>query len=309
MPDFMDAIDVLYEPVVRVLAYYDLFDYPLRAEEIHAFLPAEGVSLYELKGTLADLLAEGRLAGAEGFYYLPYRNHSLVRRRLYMQERGDAMWRIARRVATVMRWIPFIRGIFISGQLCRYIADENSDIDYFIIAASRRLWIVRTFLVAMRRIFLFNNRRYFCTNYFITTDNLLIRERNPYVACEVASLKPIYNHELFHEFMMRNSWIREYYPNFSSVHVEMRQGVTGGERLRGVMERTIPARIADWLDTWLMEATRRFWRRKYPGREPVLYEVSLRTRRDESRAHADDKSPVVLERYRTILRNHGISDA
>lgn len=309
MPGIMDAVDLLYEPIVRVLAYYDLFDYPLTAGEIHSFLPARGVSLYELRSALADLVAEGRMGSAEGFHYLPYRNHSVVLRRLRMQERGRVMWGIARRFAMMMRWMPFIRGIFISGQLCRYIADENSDIDYFIVTAPRRLWIVRTFFVMLRRLLLFNSSRYFCINYVVTTDNLLIRERNPYVACEVASLKPLYNHDLFHEFIMRNSWIGEFYPNFSSAHIEIRPGVTGGERLRGVMERMIPARIADRLDTWLMEATRRFWRRKFPGRAPAVYEVSLRTRRDESRAHADDKSPMVLERYRTILRNHGISDA
>ena len=71
-----------------------------------------------------------------------------------------------------MRLIPYVRGVFISGQLSRYIADQKSDIDYFIVTEPERLWIVRTLFVLFRRTFLLNNRKYFCTNYYVTTEKL-----------------------------------------------------------------------------------------------------------------------------------------
>jgi len=306
----LDTVDIclLYAPIVRVLAYYDLFAYPLTASEIHIFLPEGDVGADELNESLAGLVDQGRLGCSDGYYYLPHRDSAIVRRRLVMEKRGGEMWRIARMVASLIRVTPFVRGIFISGQLCRYIADERSDIDYFIVTAPRRLWIVRTFFVFVRRLFLFNSRKYFCANYFVTTENLLIRERNQYAACEVASLKPMYNRDLYHAFITGNSWVRDFYPNFSPELMDLRPGVTGGERLRGLLERCVPARLADSLDEWLMERTRRFWRRKFPGRDQKVYDVSFRTRRDESRAHPQDQSPVVLDRYRMNLRNYGILD-
>jgi hypothetical protein len=293
---------------VRVLGYYDLFEYPLRVEEINLFLPAGNITTKELRDVLIELVAEGRIRMERGFYFLPHRDIAIVERRIRMEERGAQMWRIARRVTSLMRFTPFVRGIFISGQLCRYIADEESDIDYFIVTAPRRLWIVRAIFVLIRRTLLFNNRKYFCTNYYITTDNLTIRERNPYAACEVASLKPIYNRSLFDRFIEENAWIEEFYPNFTIERVEIRDGVEGGERLRGFLERLFPGSLADWLDERLMRLTRGFWRRKFPHLDSKAYDVSFRTRRDESRAHPNDQSPRVLERYRASLRNYGISD-
>lgn len=298
----------LYAPVVRVLSYYDLFQYPLRGDEIGLFLPVSGISSYELDGALAELVAEGRIYKEKGFYFLPHSDPSIVDRRIMMEEHGHRMWRIARTMASFMRFTPFVRGVFISGQLCRYIADEQSDIDYFIVTEPRRLWIVRTLFVIFRRTLLFNSRKYFCTNYYVTTDNLKIRERNPYVACEVASLKPIYNRAVFDRFMEENAWIDQFYPNFALERVEIRPGVQGGERVRGILERMIPRRLADWLDERLMETTRSFWRRKFPDLNVAAYESSLRTRRDESRAHPNDQSPKVLERYYASLRMYGIGD-
>jgi len=298
----------LYAPVVRVLSYYDLFEYPLRSDEIGLFLPVAGVSSYELEGSLAEMVADGKIRKVKGYYFLPHRESSVVERRIAMEEHGNRMWRIARLMTSLMRYTPFVRGVFISGQLCRYIADEQSDIDYFIVTEPRRLWIVRTLFVLFRRTLLFNSRKYFCTNYYVTADNLTIKERNPYVACEVASLKPIYNREIFDRFIEENDWVGEFYPNFSIERIEIRRGVEGGERFRRLLECLIPARLADRLDKRLMETTRKFWRRKFPGLDARAYESSLRTRRDESRAHPNDQAPVVLERYNAGLRMYGISD-
>lgn len=301
-------ICTLFEPIVRTLAYYDLFDHPLRTDEIHLYLPAGGVSLYELEGALAELVADGRIMKERGFYYLPHQNRSIVQRRIEMEERGARLWRVARRVAWVMRFTPFIRGVFISGQLCRYVADVDSDIDYFVVTTPGRLWIVRTIFVLVRRTLLLNSRTYFCTNYYVTTENLAIRERNPYVACEVASLKPLYNRALFDEFLHQNAWVTDFYPNFTPERIEIRSGVEGGVRLRRFFERLVPSRLAAYIDRRLMMATRRFWRRKFPDLGPYAFDQALRSRSDESRAHPHDQAPIVLERYRERLEQYGIID-
>ncbi len=298
----------LYAPIVRVLGYYDVFQHPLRADEIHLFLPEEGISAYELECSLAELAADGRVCTEDGFYFLPHRDRGVVLRRLAMEDRGHSMWRAARRMAWAMRFTPFVRGIFISGQLCRYLADEASDIDYFIVTAPERLWIVRTLFVIIRRTLLGNSRKYFCTNYYVTTDNLRVRERNPYVACEVASLKPIYNRRMFDRFLEQNSWVTDFYPNFTPERIEIREMVEGGHTLRGILERLVPRRFAAWLDRRLMRATENYWHRKFPHLGADAFDGALRTRRDESRAHPNDLAPRVLGQYHERLATYGIAD-
>ncbi len=298
----------LFAPIASVLAYYDIFRYPLTAGEISLFLPVSGVSETEVQIELDELVDQGRLGCDRGFYFLPEAGPQVVDRRIEMEARGRRMWRIARFVASLMRHVPYVQGVFISGQLCRYLADRDSDIDYFLVVSPQRLWIVRTLFVAIRRILLFNSRKYFCTNYYVTTDNLEVRERSRYVANEIASVKPMYGRSLHEQFLTANEWIKEYYPNFDRERIEYRRGTKEGKGLRQTFERILPKRLALRLDLKLMESTRKYWRKKYPGHDDRFYDVSLRSRRNESRAHPQDRAHEIAALYSDRLRSLGIDD-
>ncbi len=300
----------LRELTLRVLLYYDLFLYPITLHEIHRFCESDDYSLEEINAELANLADREIVSYQRGFWYMSHQNQEIVERRIQMEERGAQMWKIARRFGRLMRAIPFVRGVFISGQLSRYIADEESDIDYFIVTEPGRLWIVRTLLVLFRRTILLNNRKYFCTNYYVTTNNLQIQERSIYTACEVAALKPLWNRALFKEMIESNQWITDYYPNFSIDDVELRAGISEKKsRLQTLLEYLIPDSIAARLDKKFMETTRSFLKRKFPGRSHQTYEVSLRCAPDESRAHPEDQAIHVLNRYHGLLRTYGIPES
>lgn len=297
---------LLQEPVLRTLAYYDLFDYPLTTSEVYTFLPVGDIQEEELSIALCAMATEGIIKNVQGYWFLPHRSRSSVDRRIEMEVLGKKMWKTARFMANIMRHIPFVRGVFISGQLCRYIADRNSDVDYFVVTAPNRLWIVRFLLVMFRRTILLNNRKYFCANYYVTSNNLKIQERNPYVACEVASVKPIFNRELFEEFMQDNTWISDYFPNFSMSRIEIREGVKKNSMIQKVFESCIPNKLATWIDARLMNLTRMFWQRKFPNHSQRAHEISFRTRPNESRAHPNDVSAIILQRYYEVLRRYGV---
>lgn len=297
---------LLQEPVLRTLAYYDLFDYPLTTSEIYTFLPVGDIQEEELSVALHAMATEGIIKTVKGYWFLAHRSAASVDRRMEMEARGVKMWKVARLMATFMHHVPFVRGIFISGQLCRYIADRNSDIDYFIVTQPNRLWIVRCIFVLFRRIILLNNRKYFCVNYYVTSDNLKIQERNPYVACEVASVKPMFNSELFEEFMQDNTWVSDYFPNFSMSRIEIREGVEKNSKIQKILESCLPNQLALWIDLRLMKLTQMFWQRKFPNHSQRAHAISLRTRRNESRAHPNDVSAIILQKYYEGLRRYGV---
>lgn len=297
----------LHAAIVRVLAYYDLFAYPLRSDEIFTYLPTSDATEAEVL-RMCDKLVAGDLLGYDcGFYFLPHRSISIVNRRIQMEEQGKKMWNTARVIACWMSAIPFVRGVFISGQLCRYIADDASDIDYFIVTEPGRLWIVRAILATLRRTLFMNSRKYLCTNYYITTSNLAIAERSTYIACEVASIKPMVNRELYDRFIEANGWVNDYYPNFARERIDYRDGAKSRRGLQRALERLIPAGAANRLDLWLMNFTQQFRQRKYPNRRPETYDVSLRARRDESRTFPNDQAPLIQRRYQDGLRRYGLT--
>lgn len=297
------------EAILRVLLYYDIFQYPLSPAEILTFCGSTGYTQEEIEAELILLSEQGFVRCHEGYWYMQHQEQDVVERRLRMEERGAHMWKIARRFGRLMRMFPFVRGVFISGQLSRYIADEESDIDYFVVTDPGRLWIVRTLFVLFRRTVLLNNRKFFCTNYYVTTDNLYIREHNIYTACEIASLKPLWNRELFETLQDENAWITEFYPHFSLNRMELKEGVS--ERtsvVQKLLESLIPATIANRLDKRFMHTTRTFLQQKFPGRSQFTYEHSLRCTPRESRAHPNDQAKIVLKKYNEQLRFYGIPE-
>lgn len=300
------------EPVgqaaLRVLLYYGIFRYPLTSDEVYRFCSDDMFSSEDIVEALYGLKSCGFIGYRRGYWFLTENGAEVVDRRIAMEERGRAMWKIARRFGGLMRRIPFVRGVFISGQLSRYIADEESDIDYFILTEPNRLWLVRMMFVLFRRTVLLNNRKYFCANYYVTTDNLAIRERNIYTACEVASLKPLWNRPLFREFIERNEWVLDYYPNLTIPDNSLRQGTREGRSgIQHFLEMLIPSSLADRLDVRLRGFTERFLRRKFPNRPDRTYETALRCAPNESRAHPRDQSGYVLKQYHDALDRYGLT--
>nr|WP_255670535.1 nucleotidyltransferase domain-containing protein [Mucilaginibacter sp. UR6-11] len=109
---------------------------------------------------------------------------------------------------------PYVRGIAISGSLSKNFADENSDIDLFIITAKNRLWIARTLMHTFKKLtFLVGKQDYFCMNYYIDEEQLEIKEKTIYTAIEVVTLIPLQGDTVIEQFYAANSWTREYLPN------------------------------------------------------------------------------------------------
>ena len=114
-------------------------------------------------------------------------------------------WKIAQFMAHIIKRFPFVRGIFISGSLAKWNVSTQTDIDFFIITKRGRLWLTRSALIAFKKFFLLNSKKFFCLNYFITDDHLEIEDRNIFTAIEIASVKPIFNLELYLKFLEANS--------------------------------------------------------------------------------------------------------
>jgi len=81
-----------------------------------------------------------------GEFYCLFNNYALAERRKKGNDAAAKLLKKADKAANFIAAFPFVKGVAISGSLSKKFADEDADIDFFIITAANRLWLARTFL-------------------------------------------------------------------------------------------------------------------------------------------------------------------
>ncbi len=296
----------LHNDILKTVAYFDLFEYPLTADQIYAFLPRNSVSAEHVVHSVKSLVTEKRLSHHNGFYFLPTGDPAITRERMEREVRAQRMLSYARRVAAFIKQFPFIRGIFITGSLSKNVADHSSDIDFMIVTAPERLWIVRMMLTMFRKIFLLGSRKFFCTNYYVTEHGLTLDRRNTYTALEVVTTKVLWNKEAFLEYQRHNAWTKQFLPNIS-IPVDERLLISSSRSfLQRVMESVLNLFPMRSLDEKMMEYHRSHWHNAFGHvGEERLSSMFIITK-DMSASWPEDRQVPVLTRYREKIEELGL---
>ncbi|MBL4670060.1 MAG: hypothetical protein JKY30_12470 [Flavobacteriales bacterium] len=168
----------------------------------------------------------------------------------------------------------------------------DGDIDYFIITAANRLWICRSFLVLFKKTFLLNSKKYFCVNYFVDENNLEIHDQNMFTAIEISYLIPVYNEAIISQLKEKNSWTKDYFPNFHHpFNFPLKTNSIKGSK---IIEIILQDSFADKLDLWLMKKTFKRWENKFKHFNKEKFELTMRTNRGVSKHHPQDFQNRVL---------------
>jgi predicted nucleotidyltransferase len=245
--------------ILATLAYFDLFSYPLTLDEVYLFLPGK-YSQEDFGYVLRSLVIDRRIYNFDKYYTL--RNDPFLAER---REKGNAkakdMMVTAKKVCDLMIRFPYVRGIAISGSLSKNFADEDSDIDLFIITQKNRLWVARSIMHLFKKLtFLVKKEHYFCMNYYIDEQDLEIHEKNVYTATEVATLIPLNGDTIFEQFFAANGWTREYLPN-KYMRISTAKPLKMS-RLKRFTEYLFNSRLGNVLDNLLMRVTVSRWNKK-----------------------------------------------
>lgn len=294
--------------ILRVLTYFDIFQYPLTENEISLFL-GQTSSAKELSQGLQFLHDHQQIYLFENFYCLRP-DPSLAQKRLKDNCRAERLLSKAVRISRFLYRFPFVRGIGISGSLSKNVADENADIDYFIITASNRLWISRTLLHLFKKCtFITGHQHYYCMNYFIDEDALTIPEQNFFTAMELVTLIPVCGTPVLNKFYSANGWTRWFFPNLNP-----KERLTNGNwnlYLKKISEKICNYFFIDKLDDYFLKVTKTRWDQK---------EIEGRRNGNGSRMgircgkHFAKPNPVylqqqILQLYKTRLQIMGLEEA
>lgn len=293
--------------ILKTVAYFDVFNYPVTTGQIYAFLPRNSVTPDAVTRTAEELVRAKKLNARHGYFLLSTSDSGIADQRLEGERLAQRMLSYARVIAMMLKQVPFIRGVFITGSLSKYTAGRDSDIDFMIVTAQNRLWIVRSMLTLFRKIFLLGNKKYFCTNYYVTEKGFAIERRNLYAAIEVVTTKAVWNADLFTQYQRSNSWTREFLPNTplgTTADLLIPQTRSWFQRLCEFLISLFPLTI---LDRRLMEYHRTYWNSAYGHMSSEQRASMFIINHDASACWPDDQQQPVLSRYQQKLSALGLT--
>ncbi len=247
------------QDILKLLLYFDYFNYPLERQDFYSFLPRHYSRLIIDKALTA--LAEDKIIfEAEDFFSLKD-NALLIEKRKKGNQRAIEQLKIAKKIAAILSRFPFVESIAVSGSLSKFYADEKADIDFFIITSSNRLWIARTLMHILKKLsYIAGKQHWFCMNYYVDEEGMEIREKNIFTAMEIVTLLPMQGISQFKNFIVTNSWTDNFFPqkiNSSYCETEIKKGFT-----RKLFEKIFNSRLGDITDNWLMNLTNKRWKNK-----------------------------------------------
>ena len=288
--------------ILKTIAYFDLFNYPLTPGDIRHFLDVDAGE-EEIAHELAALTREGCLFRL-GSYYALHNDPSMVEKRHRGETHADELLRIAARGARLLYRFPYVRGVCISGSLSKRYADENADIDYFIITSVGRLWIARTLMHLFKKLtYLRGHQHRYCMNYYVDEDALEIGEKNIFTAIELFTLLPACGNGGLVKFFQANNWTTHYFPHYRDRQREA-DSVYRHSLLKRSFEYLLNNRLGDALEGFLRRLTDRRWKSKTSRGDTNLKgdPMTLQCGEHYSRPDPAIFQQRILQNYRRRLR-------
>lgn len=244
--------------ILQVVAYFDMFHYPVSMMEIHRFLRTP-ISARQMEPLLHQLVTQQKIFRLDEFYSLQ-NDPSLVVQRRNGNERAGKLLPIAYRIGKRLNKFPFVKGVGISGSLSKNYADKDADIDFFIITEANKLWIARSILHSLKKLsFIIGKQHWLCMNYFIDEAALELIEKNIFIATEVVTLKPVVVTPAIQKFFSTNDWTADYFPNHSQDSVFVKEPRSWSKK---IIESIFNNRAGNWFDNYLMRVTEKRWLQK-----------------------------------------------
>jgi hypothetical protein len=215
--------ETVEQVILKTLIYADIFNWPVREDEIFAQSQKSKVksqnyikNLRNLRTVLDLLVKSGKIIKNKNYYFLPEKT-DLVLKRLGVEKEAKRKMEIARQTAPWLKIIPTILLTGVSGSLAVGNVGKDDDIDFFIICRNGSLWITR-FLSTLLLDILGKRRRpnntsirdKICLNMFVDQIGMVVpeKEKDVYTAHEIKQLKVLWQRDnIYPKFLKANNWI------------------------------------------------------------------------------------------------------
>lgn len=273
-----------------------MWDYPLTRGEVFLFLEVK-YGQYDFNEALNYLVENKVVFHFDKFYSLRNDYMMAIKRNKANKKAAELIIK-AKEIGAFLVKFPYVRGIAISGSLSKNCADDNSDIDFFIITEANRLWLARTFMHMFKKLtFLVGKQHNYCMNYYIDEARLQIVEKNIYTAIEVVTIIPVEGDTTFQNFYQANAWSGDFLPNKC-----MRLATANPLKIswcKAFIEVLFSNRFGNWLDNILMNITSGRWNKKTEQKKLNMRGtvMSMATSKHFAKPAPENFQRKLIERY------------
>ncbi len=267
--------DLLYQSVVRTIAFFDIFDHSLTDRELFEYLHNPPV---KPKLDFASFVLKTRhfpgaqIASTQGLWHLVGRE-ALVPLRTERSVHLEYKLRKLKKAVRLFSATPFVRGVLVCNTLAFNAADPDSDIDVLVIVKRGRMWVARFFTTIIMSLFRLRRTKKKITNRiclsFYLADRALnlskfrIATEDIYLSYWIRTLIPVYDPDQLGDSMLRanHELLAPFLPHARHVGPTMHYM---GERQRDrrnithVLEYVLQGHFGDRVE----DITRSFQRRK-----------------------------------------------
>ena len=143
----MTSLTELEHAILETLAYSDIFEFPLRLEEVHRYLPVRAAMDEVRKGLSRAKQVDSR----DGYYFLAG-HEEYVEMRARRADASLPAFNWALRYGRILGSMPFVRMVGMTGSLAMMNLSEGADMDYMLVTKPGRLWTARAFAVSFGRL-------------------------------------------------------------------------------------------------------------------------------------------------------------
>ncbi|OGD94163.1 hypothetical protein A3F02_01260 [Candidatus Curtissbacteria bacterium RIFCSPHIGHO2_12_FULL_38_9b] len=209
----------LSQAIISTLSYYDIFNYPLKIEQIHQYLISQKVNILQVQKSINQLINTNQIGADDNYFYLKNRS-KLVLLRKQRNRISKAKLKRAYFFADILKVIPTLKLVAISGALAMENSHKNDDIDLVLVSSDLTIWTTRFF----SNLLLLPFKRdpdgkkvadRACLNLFLDESGLKIKTQNLYIAHEISQMKLIWDRDgAYQKFIGTNRWINKYLPNW-----------------------------------------------------------------------------------------------
>jgi hypothetical protein len=202
--------------------YFDVLGKPLTEVELYQYLfgaKARGVSFLEFTRLFKESTwVQKNLSLQRGIFVLKTEEKKVETRHNRVRV-SIGRFKKVKRYLWLLHSAPFVDSLFLAGSVPISNSKDSSDIDFFLVTQSDRIWIGRLWITLLTHIF--RVRRHgnkdanrFCLNHYVTDENLYRDDHDVYSAELYSDYFPLkYKDPLFKDFQKSNTWTRAWFPH------------------------------------------------------------------------------------------------
>ncbi len=265
--------------ILETIVWFDIFEWPLTSVELQKYAQLENSD---------EEAPHNAIENFNGFYFLKNRsrttpiatlnNAEIVKKRILRQKIAIKKIKIGGLAAKILSFVPFIRMVAICNDLAYFNAPSESDIDFFVVVKSGRIWTTRFLTTVI--LFVFRLWRHgkkiknrICLSFFITDNNLSLEEiaykDDVYLKFWVLQILPLLDKDsAYQNFLKENSWATKDFPGFfrnlPSQKIEIETKI-----LQIFFEKILEGRLGNFLEKILKSFQLKIMARKKPARRLV----------------------------------------